>query len=635
MRSDIIHSSKLQIVKQEIMEFDWNLLEPGREITPAQKSVVEGVALTFLESGYGTAIHQKNLELRAGRSVLNEVQQLGLIEFYRNQCYPRFPALYFLPHAIRTGYATYLNYILEAISALFEARGPGRFSIEDVEKQTVEVLKTHNSAGLAQEGPDEIYFNRAAWFLRDFPASVMAEDSSNSDIPVGSVIPTDRMYDFADLQTAWQLEFQNPRGRFAYLSPAPPSPPEPIPATVASASDGPVPSPNTRASWQIIGEPLGEGGQSTVHLVRGPERAGTRTRDIEKIIASDPWSITTAEERVRRTGEFAEAVASYARSDATTELGAMKVFKVRETGRDEERLRQEVELLEQKRPGLPRLLGFNLGERWIITELFPRGTLERNHSLYKGEVRRALKAFLSLVKTVEALHANGIVHRDIKPANVFVRDDDRLVLGDLGIVYVPDQPDRCTLTNESVGPHDYMPPWADIGGRLGEVNPNFDIYMLGKLLWCMVSGRLRLQREWFERPDYDLTVLFDNDPAMHMVNAVLRRCLVEKAEECHTSATDLIQIVSTYIQVLERGGQLMHVGVPRPCRVCGRGEYRTSGYASTQPPLPADRPVGLRLWVGSSDTVTVSVFPFVCDNCGHVEFFTRGATQPGIKGSLE
>ena len=46
----------------------------------------------------------------------------------------------------------------------------------------------------------------------------------------------------------------------------------------------------------------------------------------------------------------------------------------------------------------------------------------------------------------------------------------------VGIVFLPDQPKRLTRTNESVGPHDYMPPWADVGGRLGDVHPNFDVY---------------------------------------------------------------------------------------------------------------------------------------------------------------
>ncbi len=391
-----------------------------------------------------------------------------------------------------------------------------------------------------------------------------------------------------------------------------------------------------RSDWQVIGDPLGEGGQSIVYLVRGPARLNARNRDIEQIFSFNPWGTSMAGTRARLTGEFADAVANYGRAESPTELGALKDFKLRN---DEQqaisRLKQEVETLDDGHAGLPRLLDFNLKERWMVTEYFPNSTLENNVSKYKGDARRGLKAFLSLAKTVEALHAKGIVHRDIKPANVFVRQDNELILGDFGIVFLPDQPARLTRTNETVGPHDYMPPWGEAGGRLVDVTSKVDVYMLGKLLWCMISGRLRLQREWFDRSDYDLTQIFPDDPAMHMVNEIFKSCLVESAEQCRTSASDLVIIVLTYVQMLERGGQLLHVGIPRPCRVCGHGHYQNEGYASTQPPIPKEGPVGLRLWIGGSANATLPVFPYVCDTCGHLEFFTRGATRPGAKGSVD
>jgi serine/threonine protein kinase len=157
----------------------------------------------------------------------------------------------------------------------------------------------------------------------------------------------------------------------------------------------------------------------------------------------------------------------YARPDSVSELGAMKVFKIRDDEQQSlDRLKQEIQILKQNRPGLPKLLDSNESERWMVTEYFPEGTLEDNILRYKGKPALALKAFLSLVNTVSGLHAENIIHRDIKPANVFVRSNDELVLGDFGIVFVPDQPARLTRTNESVGPHDYMPPWVDIGAQL-------------------------------------------------------------------------------------------------------------------------------------------------------------------------
>jgi serine/threonine protein kinase len=297
-----------------------------------------------------------------------------------------------------------------------------------------------------------------------------------------------------------------------------------------------------------------------------------------------------------------------------SELGALKVFKLRDDQQQSlQRLEQEVRILEQNLPGLPKLLDFNIKERWMVTEYFPKKTLEHNYSKYQGKPALALKAFLTLVKTVAALHEKGIVHRDIKPANVFVREDDELVLGDFGIVFVPDQSVRLTRTNESVGPHDYMPPWAEVNGRLVDVHPNFDIYMLGKLLWCMVSGRLRLQRERFSRPENDVTVMFKNDPAAHMINDVLEQCVVEEPGQCRVSAGDLAIIVSTYVHMLERGGQIWRDGIPKPCRICGQGTY--------QPNTVPD--AAIRLWTGSSETVSFGIRLFLCDACGHVEFFRR------------
>ncbi len=246
-------------------------------------------------------------------------------------------------------------------------------------------------------------------------------------------------------------------------------------------------APSATAQWEHIRR-LGGGGQSDVFLVRSPERVTQRAVCLQ--------TIRTALDGDRRA-ELAEAVWEYSRPNSFSELGAKKIFKIRPDSDEQQalqRLKQEFQILQQNRPGLPKLLDSNEAERWIVTELFPNGTIEDNIDKYKGNPALVLKAFLSLVNTVTQLHDEDIVHRDIKPANVFVRHLDDLVLGDFGIVFLPDQPTRLTRTNESVGPHDYMPPWAETGGRLDKVDTSFDVYMLGKLLWCMVTGRLVLRR---------------------------------------------------------------------------------------------------------------------------------------------
>lgn len=254
-----------------------------------------------------------------------------------------------------------------------------------------------------------------------------------------------------------------------------------------------------------------------------------------------------------------------------------------------------------------------------MTEYFADGTLEDHLPEYKGNPALALKTFRSVVKTVSLLHKEDIVHRDIKPANIFVPKNHELVLGDFGLVYVPDKAPRITAyEGETVGAGDFIPPWGDIGIRLELVKPNFDVYMLGKVLWCMVSGKPVLKREYFDRPDNDVTVLFRNDPHSYIINEVLKHSVVEEQKDCFSSAEDLLLAVDTYLEIIKQGGQLLKEdGIPRPCHVCGNGHYARQFHDKNDPVYH------LRIWT-SGEAHPSSTFHsevFICDNCGHIDFF--------------
>ncbi len=148
------------------------------------------------------------------------------------------------------------------------------------------------------------------------------------------------------------------------------------------------------AQWERI-EPLGKGGQSDVFLVRNPARSAERAKCLDKIrVALDG----------DKRAELATAIWSYARPDVPSELGALKVFKIPPEGMglppppgsEEfeaiERLKGEIAVLGQGLPGLPKLLGSNLAERWIVTEYFPERTLEHHPLRFQGSVAAALRA---------------------------------------------------------------------------------------------------------------------------------------------------------------------------------------------------------------------------------------------------
>ena len=273
--------------------------------------------------------------------------------------------------------------------------------------------------------------------------------------------------------------------------------------------------------WEKI-EPLGSGGQSEVFKVRSPGRALQRRNCVNGMENALTFRAGTGESQAKMD-MLATAVWTLARPDEDSELGALKVFKIgrsddSDRGQEVKRLNNEIDVLGRGFPGLPKLLAHDANDCWIVTEYFRQGSFERQPEKYKGDPLLALKAFRSLVMTVKGLHEKGMVHRDIKPANVFIRNHDEMILGDFGIVFLPDTLDRPTATLERVGPRDYMAPWLDIGERVEEVTPCADVYMLGKLLWCMVSGRRKLSREYHRRDTFNLVKMFPNSPHMENIN---------------------------------------------------------------------------------------------------------------------
>jgi len=368
-------------------------------------------------------------------------------------------------------------------------------------------------------------------------------------------------------------------------------------------------------AWEAIEPPLGKGGQSVVYLARTPKRVAERDncfKTLKELSGQGLHNPAVAE-------RFARASFELARPELHEELGALKVFAVRDGGAPAaDRFKREVAILREKRPNLPRLLDANDTEQWMVTEVFRGGTLDKSPNRYAGRPVLALRAFRNLVQTIATtLHKDGIVHRDIKPANIFIADDGSLIPGDFGIAYLPQLADRPTLTDERVGPWQFMPPWADSDARLEEVAPNFDVYMLGKLLWCMVSGRARLPREFHRWAEHDLEKQFPGDKYMPVINSILDKCLVDRPEACLPSADALLKIIDENLNTIDHGVPLRNaIGEPiLPCRVCGKGFYQVH--------LPDIR---LNEVVGADNRrlSPIHLRVLVCSVCTHYAFFAAG-----------
>ena len=266
-----------------------------------------------------------------------------------------------------------------------------------------------------------------------------------------------------------------------------------------------------------------------------------------------------------------------------------------------DRMKAELDTLHNvQHSSLVKLLDADAKGRWFAMEYFPRGSMSKFPEMFKGRALAALKAFRPIVGAVAEIHKSKVVHRDIKPENIFIGNDERLVLGDCGLAIKLDNVERLTTTYENVGSRDWMPGWA-MGMLLQEVEPNFDVFSLGKLLWSMVSGRSRLQLWYYKKQQFDLERMFENGD-MFVINNILSFSVVEEPEQCLRDAGELLVKVDEAIAALEARAQRPSMKREMWCRFCGLGRY-----SKAMGDLRGNRDSDLGV--------------YVCENCGHVESF--------------
>src|SRR5690606_8517953 len=100
--------------------------------------------------------------------------------------------------------------------------------------------------------------------------------------------------------------------------------------------------------------------------------------------------------------------------------------------------------------------------------------------------RRALEVARDAALGLTALEAAGLVHRDLKPTNLFLTDEGRVKLGDLGLARNQAGADLLTLTGVAVGTPAFMAPEQLEGGT--DVDVRADVYALGATLFSLLSG---------------------------------------------------------------------------------------------------------------------------------------------------
>jgi serine/threonine protein kinase/WD40 repeat protein len=94
-------------------------------------------------------------------------------------------------------------------------------------------------------------------------------------------------------------------------------------------------------------------------------------------------------------------------------------------------------------------------------------------------------------KVAEAIHhahEQGVVHRDLKPSNILIDNNDEPRITDFGLAKRVDTDSDLTISGQTLGTPSYMPP-EQVWGDQSQVGPQSDVYALGAVLYCLITGR--------------------------------------------------------------------------------------------------------------------------------------------------
>jgi len=217
--------------------------------------------------------------------------------------------------------------------------------------------------------------------------------------------------------------------------------------------------------------------------------------------------------------------------------------------------------------------GEHEGEQYFSMEYVNGQSLAARVTSGPLSPEEAVRIVSTLSEAMGFAHSKGVIHRDLKPGNVLLdtsasatlhdtqpaeatRQNDATHTGrrssvgaiprvtDFGLAKNIDDGRGLTMTGQALGTPEYMPP-EQAAGKLRKVGPAADIYSLGAILYCLLTGRPPFQAD---TPFDTMLQVIDQEPAPpRLLNpkipvdleTICLKCLEKEPERRYATAFEL------------------------------------------------------------------------------------------------
>lgn len=168
------------------------------------------------------------------------------------------------------------------------------------------------------------------------------------------------------------------------------------------------------------------------------------------------------------------------------------------------------------------------------------------------EMRNAARLLRTIAEAAHHAHQQGVVHRDLKPANILLTTDGEPCITDFGLAKRNENDSGLTATGQVLGTPGYMPP-EQAAAKMNEVDAVSDVYSLGGVLYCMLTGRAPFQAANIVET---LKQVIEQEPARPKslnsavdrdLETICLKCLEKEKEKRYPSADELAHELARYL----------------------------------------------------------------------------------------